>query len=1704
MRRSSLLAIRYAILLSTAVSCAANYGGGSGTPEDPYQIWTAGQLNEIGLHEEDWDKTFVLRADVSMTEFPVAFNVIGYYVSTLDETRNLAFSGTFDGNSHVIQGLTVPGGSGTKGLFGYVGTGGVIKNLRVEDVQSLGVAGLAGVNKGHIENCHMTGSIESGDAAGGLVGTNYGTIVNCSSSCSVIVRSRNGAGGLVGRNHGSVVKSWSTGRVEAVLNPGNPSGLIDASYLGGLIGRNYGEEAGDCRVVDCFSAVTVVGGDESDYLGGLIGINGVEMGYETGGSIQSCFATGDVWGGANSDNVGGLAGYSRWGDITGSYASNSHISGAWNVGGFVGKALSCSITQSYANVDVQGTVNVGGFVGVNNAGIANCYSRGRVEGQTRVGGFVGYGSNVSYCYSTGEVQGAQDAGGFAGSGSASTVFQCYWDVETSGIGHSDGGEGRTTSEMQSSQLYQYWGHCNVLWKIGEGNDYPRLAWEETPGALLQYQGIRWSGAGTYEEPFLIGTAEELSLIGLFPCEWDKHFRMVADIDMAAIPPTQFQRIGTIKPFTGVFDGGGHVIFNFAYANSGADIGGVGLFSGTASPAIIRRVGLENINVVAAGASALGGLVGNSGGIICECYATGHVEGYDFVGGLVGQAMSVVSDCYANVEVLGHAAVGGLVGKALQAEVQRCYSVGHVAGSTSVEGLVGSASSSVVTACFQDYQTSGRPGMYAWTTEQMQDMATYVGWDFVDGGDDRSDIWAMPVETGYPILWWQLESWPALPQFSGGRGTPEDPYLISTKEDLNNIGENGRLMSAAFEVVNDIDMSGSVLKAIGGRARPFEGSFDGGNRSIGNYMLPAIVQKYGGTFPWIGEHGRVQNLTLHDVVSDCPDGQLTSILAGVNYGTVRCVHVTGTISGMDSVGILARENYGSIESSSAAGSVQAESWSGGLVGMNHEVITRCSADCQVEVTGMIAGGIAGVNYGAILESSSTSDVNCRDRAGCITGMNTGVISNCYTTGQADAEVKAGGIAGYNSGGMIERCISQSVVEAKHDYAGAITGHNAGEISQCAGWGNIRSGKQYAGGVTGHNEGVISNTYSSATVAGKERVGGISGFNMGELINCYSIAPVTGSSTTGGIVGEGNGTTTGCFWDKQMSGVSSSASGMGLNLADMLKLSTYVAVGWDFTETWSICNGRGHPYLLWEGRDCFASYGGGSGTANEPYELHTAEHFYQLTTSPGDWSKHFIMMEDIDFAGLTWEYSCIGVNAAVPFSGTFDGNGHYIRNFYYNAGGLGYAGLFGYLDYNAMIKHLGLSAVEVTGRADKAGILAGCNLGVIVNCCAVDGKIDGWQYVGGLIGINSGTIGDCYTSISVTGFQYLGGIAGQNKGRISNCYVTGHVDETRYVAGAIAGSSQGVIHGCVWDTDTTQCTKSAGGTGKKTEDMQLKSTFLVEGWDFVNEGNSSDIWEMPEGGGYPILWWQLNPWPDLPSFSGGSGTAAEPYLVSSAEDLNHIMHNPRLMARNFKLVSDIDLSGVDYSMIGTAEHPFEGIFDGNQHKVFNWECRPAGTGYVGFFSFLDGRAQVRYLRLGNINISAPDNDYVGGICGYSKGAIRDCFVNGTVTGRRYTGGICGYNSGVMTRIGAMATITGESRVGGIIGQVEDGVVRSCFADGQVTADSQAGGPARDGTWSLSPADDCDWRWAAERLWALRPYVMGSGITWRLCWKMTAHRM
>jgi hypothetical protein len=114
---------------------------------------------------------------------------------------------------------------------------------------------------------------------------------------------------------------------------------------------------------------------------------------------------------------------------------------------------------------------------------------------------------------------------------------------------------------------------------------------------LAAQAKYGGGSGEPNDPYLIYTAEQMNTIGTEPNDWNKHFKLMADIDLAQYTGQEFNLIGSLEqPFHGVFDGNGHEIANFSYSCPGMTF--VGLFRYVdGNNTCIRDLGLKDPNIV---------------------------------------------------------------------------------------------------------------------------------------------------------------------------------------------------------------------------------------------------------------------------------------------------------------------------------------------------------------------------------------------------------------------------------------------------------------------------------------------------------------------------------------------------------------------------------------------------------------------------------------------------------------------------------------------------------------------------------------------------------------------------------------------------------------------------------------------------------------------------------------------------------------------------------------------------------------------------------------------------------------------------------------------------------------------------------------------------------------------------------------------------
>lgn len=118
------------------------------------------------------------------------------------------------------------------------------------------------------------------------------------------------------------------------------------------------------------------------------------------------------------------------------------------------------------------------------------------------------------------------------------------------------------------------------------------------------------------------------------------------------------------------------------------------------------------------------------------------------------------------------------------------------------------------------------------------------------------------------------------------------------------------------------------------------------------------------------------------------------------------------------------------------------------------------------------------------------------------------------------------------------------------------------------------------------------------------------------------------------------------------------------------------------------------------------------------------------------------------------------------------------------------------------------------------------------------------------------------------------------------------------------------------------------------------------------------------------------------AGGSGTADDPYLISSAGDLMQMQREP---SANYAFANDVDWSVMPQSW--QPVETFSGQLDGRGHSLKNLYLH-TNESYVGLFSYLEDGASVKHLTFVDPRIElTADNRYTGLIAGMGMGCKLD---------------------------------------------------------------------------------------------------------------------
>ncbi|MDF2097469.1 MBG domain-containing protein [Aquibaculum arenosum] len=498
-------------------------------------------------------------------------------------------------------------------------------------------------------------------------------------------------------------------------------------------------------------------------------------------------------------------------------------------------------------------------------------------------------------------------------------------------------------------------------------------------------------------------------------------------------------------------------------------------------------------------------------------------------------------------------------------------------------------------------------------------------------------------------------------------------------------------------------------------------------------------------------------------------------AAIDYTIITRLGAEGSTSGTDLQGI-AGDLDGNFVLGADIDAAATESWNGGFDplgdgterftgtfdGLGHEV-----ADLTIKRPGENHVGLFGRSDGTlrnirILGGSISGDFY----VGGLVGWNDGgVIKNAYATGEVSGNDYVGGLVGLNdNSGTIENAYATGDVSG-NDYVGGLVGLNlsSGTITNAYATGKVPGTGNRVGALVGNNWGTITNAYATGDVSGNDDVGGLVGQNNGTIRNAYTTGDVTGNRAVGGLIGRNF---SGAIGDSYAIGKVAGANDVGGLVGHSTGgfIFNSYATG-DVTGTDRVGGLVGFN----EGVLILHSHAAGDVTGTDHVgglvgynDSGTIEDAYATGDVTGSWLVGGLVgrndsgtIEDAYATGDVTGTDHVGGLVGHNFSGTIE-----------NAFATG-----------------NVSGTKDSGN-DYVGGLVGENSGTITNTYAT-GDVTGSGLVGGLVGVNHDSIAASYATGKVAGNEdRIGGLVGENSGPITNAYATGDVTGSRYVGGLVA--------------------------------------------------------------------------------------------------------------------------------------------------------------------------------------------------------------------------------------------------------------------------------------------------------------------------------
>ena len=677
---------------------------------------------------------------------------------------------------------------------------------------------------------------------------------------------------------------------------------------------------------------------------------------------------------------------------------------------------------------------------------------------------------------------------------------------------------------------------------------------------------------------------------------------------------------------------------------------------------------------------------------------------------------------------------------------------------------------------------------------------------------------------------------------------------------------------------------------------------------------------------------------------------------------------------------------------------------------------------------------------------------------------------------------------NSGATVSNLIIRNAYIHNNDSnAGAITGtmYDNTKVNACLIYDTVVSaGRQDIGGIVGSaakNTVTISNcgTYN-LTLNAPASAGGIlgrswqqvSGANGVRVLNCFSVDnfPV--------------GDTNNLWADATYTNASGTKGGVikiekdkmqGAGAVANMKLSASI---WIDTDSYPTLSGLSENVGdVWTGVEA-TRFSGGTGTQSDPYIIETASQLYKAVASLGKGSDgkaaYYSVVADIylnkehenyaSWGETAPENNWLPINSSVNFIGNIDGNGHTVYGLYTNKAAW-CAGLIARAK-GGTIRDLNVANSYIYSKGGTVGGIVGmAYAGTTVSRCIVTNTVitdKANTDAGGIVGAAERTviITACAAyNLDIVSSGAKGGILGRawSSAQIRECYSVG--------ISPIGGKETNRM-GCNNLYTDSNDVKKNGITVVATKDMKggnaLKNMPLISSqWVAISEG-------------YPVLREYYNGksgeiWSGAiaENYAGGDGTAENPYLIETAEQLYKMVYEncvPGNVAKDYKLTADIRLNNTDgetwyersdinlWHIVHVYSFSFAGHFDGDGHTVAGIRtASESGNAYAGLFPVLEMGSSVKNVGVIESYIATSPSvaeNFSGSIAGWiddwdssnpvtpeNTPIISNCFADGTVTlSGYYCGGIVSgvaapvlvencYFTGGFKRYGSAACIIGN---------------------------------------------------------------------------------